>query len=1368
MELNKNGTTPAGAAGAEHPTTHNSGYLQRSMQEKTSEQHQQAAAASAIVKAAAKAAAASVQGFEAGGGGNVGGRSERAELDGSKKAGSPAGASASTSSPRAGEPPSTGTAGEQNSSSPGFSNAAPPKADTTTSPPFPPGWTIPAHHHAVLRNASPSSGSGSGGDSGFGLGLGAGLIPPHLLWRPPSSSSSSSSTQTNGGHSGEGGEGNADSPRRAGRMRGGGGGHEVDGRRHADGEDGGRGLGSDVGQSSSPAFASFGSGAVAHGAACGGGSGEFRTGAFHNFAQNVTCLGCGAAKPVGACGDLSAHRHDKDQDKSKGPSNVSSPSSFFASSAFASPFQPRAASSEAQAQNNASASSMALLTAQMNDLIAAQQQQQQQQQRQTGRKDGTSPAFPTASGTAASQWAPGGALSSSQDVAYSSHQHQHQSQDAYQLQQQQQYGGQKSFVGTGAQGSGGGSKRMDGTSSGYMLSTSTPPPQGGMSVYAPSSTSANAPATSAVSTSSLTQASMAALDAFRAAAGSHGLSLGHLPLSSSGSGTTTSPTSITSSQYLPSLQALAQQQQQAHAPTQRGGTVTPATVSSLYQLQLQHAAMKNQNGMPLPQSSGPLARMQALTSAFGGMPMPSSAAAAQGQTQTQSQTPGAHAHAHAHLQTYTSAMSVAAMRYAQQKQQSAQVSVAGGTGSGSMLAHHQHQLPLGTTSSSTAGATLSYAGMQAPNVSTQQHAHPQLPPLDWSSLSKSAGVGSSASGASAPVTYPTAAPYRSAHMHAHTQLQSQSQHHQMHGASLPANPVTSAAFSGAAAAAAATATAVDSSVGVGLNLPGGVEGLAIKQPWLSTAPSNAATAARLATLGIGIGPGVNPNVGGGAAAGGAGGGGGGGSGGAGPSGGPGGPGGDIAGGDRRKSAQGHSQNAQDGGSNNPPIVNTGNSGPMCVQPGDWVCSSCGFVNWRRRRVCLRCFPFAEGNETAASLANGAILAAQLAAGVSPSKVDTASLLKSPARSREAQARAREQAVAVAGMGGGAGGGFDVQGISAGQAIGLGLNLGPSPGPGQSQSHNLAVPRYPSTAGTPAMGLSSMASLPAHTQASQQAGFMLKPFGSAPTTTAGSPSTSPLSLGDVPNWAALAQAERFGLEGLQHQHQHQQHILGIGAGMGMMGGVNLFAQDWQRRTSQGATRTMSGPVLPSTRAPGGPTSAAMHGGTHVRQSSYNSAFSHTNSDPLCSGIGAGTGSGPGSGGGGSAASSAWHASPSIMSSSGGGGAAGGAGIFTPSSLSACSATTSANASTRNIWGASPPRNIGGNKLVDDDDQELRRGGGAGGSGGSGSSGFEAAAGGSGGSGPIGYDGQTAVWKPKPIGSRESAAAATNAEGKGSSS
>ncbi|GAA6036208.1 hypothetical protein JCM8097_006836 [Rhodosporidiobolus ruineniae] len=41
-----------------------------------------------------------------------------------------------------------------------------------------------------------------------------------------------------------------------------------------------------------------------------------------------------------------------------------------------------------------------------------------------------------------------------------------------------------------------------------------------------------------------------------------------------------------------------------------------------------------------------------------------------------------------------------------------------------------------------------------------------------------------------------------------------------------------------------------------------------------------------------------------------------------------------------------------------PIVNTGNQGPMVVQAGDWRCGVCTFVNWRRRKICLRCFPYA--------------------------------------------------------------------------------------------------------------------------------------------------------------------------------------------------------------------------------------------------------------------------------------------------------------------------------------------------------------------------------------------------------------------------
>ncbi|KAF9513497.1 hypothetical protein BS47DRAFT_959431 [Hydnum rufescens UP504] len=45
----------------------------------------------------------------------------------------------------------------------------------------------------------------------------------------------------------------------------------------------------------------------------------------------------------------------------------------------------------------------------------------------------------------------------------------------------------------------------------------------------------------------------------------------------------------------------------------------------------------------------------------------------------------------------------------------------------------------------------------------------------------------------------------------------------------------------------------------------------------------------------------------------------------------------------------------------PPIMNTGNSGPIQAQAGDWHCGVCGYTNWRRRRVCQSCFPFADGN-----------------------------------------------------------------------------------------------------------------------------------------------------------------------------------------------------------------------------------------------------------------------------------------------------------------------------------------------------------------------------------------------------------------------
>ncbi|GAA5934737.1 hypothetical protein JCM1841_006217 [Sporobolomyces salmonicolor] len=60
----------------------------------------------------------------------------------------------------------------------------------------------------------------------------------------------------------------------------------------------------------------------------------------------------------------------------------------------------------------------------------------------------------------------------------------------------------------------------------------------------------------------------------------------------------------------------------------------------------------------------------------------------------------------------------------------------------------------------------------------------------------------------------------------------------------------------------------------------------------------------------------------------------------------------------------------------PLIVNTGNQGPMVVQVGDWRCGTCSFVNWRRRKICMRCFPFANdvGSAFAAQNQRAAYLA----------------------------------------------------------------------------------------------------------------------------------------------------------------------------------------------------------------------------------------------------------------------------------------------------------------------------------------------------------------------------------------------------------
>ncbi|GAC98610.1 RNA binding protein [Pseudozyma hubeiensis SY62] len=107
-------------------------------------------------------------------------------------------------------------------------------------------------------------------------------------------------------------------------------------------------------------------------------------------------------------------------------------------------------------------------------------------------------------------------------------------------------------------------------------------------------------------------------------------------------------------------------------------------------------------------------------------------------------------------------------------------------------------------------------------------------------------------------------------------------------------------------------------------------------------PETVAAAFKLSQWGIGIGPGINPKV---------------------------------------ASSRNGSHCRGRSTASEPPIVNTGNSGPMCVQPGDWICTSCGFVNWRRRDVCMRCFPYADGNEIGRGIQGGELLAKRLAAGL---------------------------------------------------------------------------------------------------------------------------------------------------------------------------------------------------------------------------------------------------------------------------------------------------------------------------------------------------------------------------------------------------
>ncbi|KAE8233162.1 hypothetical protein CF326_g1804 [Tilletia indica] len=1170
-------------------------------------EHQRASAASAIVKAAAKAAAASVQSLDSSACRKEGpGMGKREMLDCPST-------DVWTMSPPSASNEHTQPSEDVTKSSPGAKNGEAAGGGGG-------GQQKPSLSNAAQQSYGEHQDGNFGIFGSSGMKLGTSMIPPHLLWRQATATSGGSLEGENAGMNSQESAWmsmaglNERSPVHS---------QEQSGRSGSSAQLGGGGIGSGAGIGSPPSHG-------VHGA-------EFRTGdwvcvsdtcSFHNFAQNLTCLGCGTAKPVGTCGDNPPQRTQQQGTRDHGKHAAGSPQS-----------NPTTSASGLGSSNSAP-----LTAAQIQELMAQHRAKteggttQQQQQQQKQQNVPSSSAASSTPGVAASQWAPGGTFASSLDHSTTMSQQGGRGGTSYFTSQAGSgaTGGSSYFTSQAGSGTTGGGGMRYGATNNYSSfnsfsgGTSTPPPAQGIS-----------------------QANMAALEAFRSSAGTPGLNMNSYQQNMQG---------MSSNQYLPTMQAQLQAQAQAQAQgqnqgqgqgqSQRGGTTYSGVGPNLnlYQLQLQHAAMKNQNGMPLAQSSGPLARMQALTSAFGGIPPATSG-------QSQNSMP---AYAQGYGNTNTSASGGGPIRFGQQMQHSAQ-------------SFNQNSM---SSQSANYGMQATSGGpMQKPTSSSQgqnqSQGQVQLPPLDWSNLGKS----------TANMPYPTAAPYRSAHIQGQTALNT----------SLPSGTpaMSSAPSMSSSASAANNSDSAGANVGVGLNLPGGVEGLAIKQPWLSTAPSNAATAARLANLGIGIGPGVNPNVGGPDQ----------------PS-------------ERRKSAVGtNAASPPDAASSNPPIVNTGNSGPMCVQPGDWVCSSCGFVNWRRRRVCLRCFPFAEGNETAASLANGAILAAQLAAGVSPSKVDTASLLKSPSRSRES--RTREQSASGSS-------GYEHQGgqqMGGGPIVGLGLNLGQQQGY-VSPMHGMA--RYPSSSGAPAYGVTA-AMTPS---SSAQSGLLLNPFGSAPPTRRTSPNGSPALMNAVPNWAAINQAERIGLESLH-----------ISAQSGL-------AQEWQRRTSgggPGAGRTVSGPIVPTTRAPGGPTTTNLHNSpSHIRQTSFNSAPSLPGSDIL---------------GSGSAPSSAWHASPGVSP---------GAPIFTPSTTRTNSANSTSMSigaahgsgagkgtatSTRNIWGTSPPRNIGGNKLVDEDNKEVSASSGVGGAG-RGSMGLGACP-------PA--DGGMAARRPRPIGCRDSAPSSMDTHG-----
>ncbi|GAA5863322.1 hypothetical protein JCM8547_006946 [Rhodosporidiobolus lusitaniae] len=109
----------------------------------------------------------------------------------------------------------------------------------------------------------------------------------------------------------------------------------------------------------------------------------------------------------------------------------------------------------------------------------------------------------------------------------------------------------------------------------------------------------------------------------------------------------------------------------------------------------------------------------------------------------------------------------------------------------------------------------------------------------------------------------------------------------------------------------------------------------------------------------------------------------------------------------------------------PPIVNTGNSGAMVVQAGDWRCGVCAFVNWRRRKICLRCFPYA--NDIGNILTIQSQRAAHLAL---PSSTSLASLSAPPtAHQASFHIAPAAPAYSPSSSGGGAG-----EGVTSAQAV----------------------------------------------------------------------------------------------------------------------------------------------------------------------------------------------------------------------------------------------------------------------------------------------------------------------------------------------